>query len=689
MPSGRAIVESEELAEAMVVGEASRLGATGLPDGVNFVVHAPAAEAVELCLEDGAGNTRASVRLNGRTGDRWHGFLPSPLVGPGDRYAYRVHGACKPGSGQRLNPHKLLIDPAARALSGIPRNDPSLHDGAWTCELDSAAVMPRGRIVDLDFDWGNDRRPEVPWARSLVYELHVKGFTQQHPGVAPGRRGTYLGLAEPVVIDWLLALGVTSVELMPCQAFMTEAFLERRGLTNYWGYNPVAWSAPALQYALHDPLLEFRQMVRALHVAGIEVILDVVFNHTAEGNEHGPVLSLKGFDNEGYYLLDPLDPRRYENFTGCGNTIDAGSAPARELILDSLRFWVETMHVDGFRFDLATVLGRERRHYHRENLLFAAIQADPLLSTVKLIAEPWDIGPDGYQLGHFPNGWIESNDRFRDQMRSFWRGDRGGLGAFAERLSGSADVFRHRARAPSASLNFVTSHDGFTLADLVGYAVKHNEANLEDNRDGHDHNLSFNGGVEGPTDDEEIRAQRLKSRLNLLSSLLLSQGTPMLLAGDECGRTQQGNNNAYCQDQPLAWFDWALMETEQVTLRFVRRLTALRQARSEFRRETFFDPHGHEVVWWHPEGRPMMSSDWREDAHALGQRLSTVTADQGDLLLLWNAWSGAVRFALPTDCGWLLILSSAQPDDGVAPVDGGAILVDGRSMCVLEAVRSS
>lgn len=687
MQTARPIVETGAYSEAITPGDPLRLGATVVPGGVNFVVHAPAADAVELCLWDATGAGRASVRLPARTGDRWHGFLPAEWVRPGDHYAYRVHGAWDPATGLRHNPHKLLLDPAARRLSGTPRHDPSLHDGPWTNALDSAAVMPRGCIVDSHFDWGETRRPARPWDETVIYELHVRGFTMRHPDVPPALRGTYLGLAEPCVIDWLQRLGVTAVELMPCQAFMSEAFLERRGLTNYWGYNPIVWSAPASQYAIDDPVTEFQQMVRALHGAGIEVILDVVFNHTAEGNEQGPVLSLKGFDNAGYYLLDPNDAQRYENFTGCGNTIDAGSTPARALILDSLRYWVETMQVDGFRFDLATVLGRERRHYHRENLLFAAMQADPILSTVKWIAEPWDMGPDGYQLGHFPRGWAEWNDRFRDQVRSFWRGDRGGLGGFAERLCGSADLFRHRARAPFASLNFVTAHDGFTLADLVSYAAKQNEANLEDNRDGHDHNLSFNCGVEGPTDDAGVQAQRRTLRLSLLASVLLAQGTPMLLAGDECGRTQQGNNNAYCQDQPLAWFDWSMADAERLSLDFVRRLTALRAARPELRRERFFDLHTAAVTWWHPHGRVMDAGDWRDDAHALGQWLSTAGSGRSDLLLLWNAWVADVSFVLPSG-QWQLLLSSAAPADAATPIDGGCVTVAGRSMCVLEGLTA-
>jgi isoamylase len=686
--------EQQRLSAAIDKGRPSPLGATPTLRGVNFAVSSSVAEAVELCLFDRvSGAVRGSVRLPGRSGDVWHGYLPAPLAATGDLYGYRVHGPYAPGRGVRCNARKLLIDPCARALTGEPRLEPSLYDAAGGAALDSAAAMPRCRVVDPAFDWRGDRPPATPWRDTVLYELHVKGFTARHPLVPERLRGTYLGLAEPAVVKWLTDLGVTAVELLPCQAFATERFLRERGLVNYWGYNPIAWSAPATQYALEDPVDEFRRMVRALHAAGIEVILDVVYNHTAEGNADGPTLSLKGFDNAAYYHLDPDDPRRYENWTGCGNTIDASQPTTRALILDSLRWWAEAMHVDGFRFDLAPVLGRDGRAFRRDAPLFAALRADPALAYLKLIAEPWDVGPGGYQLGQFPAGWAEWNDRYRDAVRSFWRGERYGAGAFAERLAGSSDIFRHRGRKPSASVNFVTAHDGFTLADLVSYDERHNEANLEQNADGHSDNRSWNCGVEGPSSDPAILELRRRQMRNLLATLALSQGVPMLQAGDEFGRTQRGNNNAYCQDNELSWIDWSLAAAETELVEFVRRLLAFRRRRPELRRETFLKGarrlgHAHDIGWLRPDGREMREADWN-DPHTGAIAIALAQSEQASvaILALVNGGAEAVEFHLPTlEDGrhWTLVADTAAAAASGATGSAATRLVPGRSLAVLE-----
>jgi glycogen operon protein len=668
---------SVALAAAIESGAPSPLGATPTARGVNFAVHAGPAEAVKLCLFDAVtGAAAGTVWLPSRTGDVWHGFLRAPHAGVGTLYAYRVHGPYSPELGERCNPAKLLIDPCARAITGEPRHGAALFDRGEAFALDSAAAMPRCRVVDHDYDWDGDRSPGTPWRDTVVYELHVKGFTARHPGVPEPLRGTYLGLAHPAAIDWLKRLGVTAVELLPCQAFATEGFLRDRGLVNYWGYNPIAWSAPATQYAIADPVAEFRQMVRALHSAGIEVILDVVFNHTGEGNGDGPTLSLKGFDNAAYYRLAQVDPSAYVNDTGCGNTINCEHPATVALILDSLRWWVEAMHVDGFRFDLAPVLGRTRTGFDRQAALFTQLRADPSLAYVKLIAEPWDIGPGGYQLGGFPDGWAEWNDRYRDTVRAFWRGDPHVLGALAERLAGSSDLFRHHGRRPTASVNFVTSHDGFTLADLVAYNAKHNGANLENNADGHSDNLSWNGGVEGPSTDAAVIALRARQARNLLATLLLSQGVPMLQAGDEFGRSQGGNNNAYCQDNAISWLDWSLAERQAPLVAFVRSLMVLRRRRPELRRETFLKGgrrpgRGHDVSWLHPAGRLMSDADWNDPrGRALGVLLDGADGRGPELLLLFNAGSEAVEFSLPTALAtalWNVVADSAADERG-API---------------------
>ena len=692
---------SARLREAIEAGTASPPGATPTARGVNFALHSAVADAVELCLYDPRTQAaRGSVMLPARSGDIWHGFLPAPLAAAGDLYAYRVHGPYAPAQGLWCDPAKLLIDPCARALSGVPRPAPALRSLGGPGGADSAAVMPRCRIVDPAFDWQGDRLPGTPWRDTLLYELNVKGFTARHPGVPEALRGRYLGLATPVVTDWLRGLGVTAVELLPCQAFMSEPFLGERGLVNYWGYNPIAWSAPAQQYALTDPVDEFRSMVRALHAAGIEVILDVVFNHTAEGNEHGQTLSLRGIDNPGYYRLVSEAPLSYENWTGCGNTVAVDEPPVTALVVDCLRWWAEVMHVDGFRFDLAPILGRKRPAFNRHAAFFAALRADPALAYVKLIAEPWDMGPDGYQLGQFPAGWSEWNDRYRDTARAFWRGDPSQLGALGERLAGSSDLFRYRGRKPTASINFITAHDGFTLADLVSYNERHNEANGEGNADGHSHNLSWNCGVEGPTADEGVLALRARQMRNLLLTLFVSQGVPMLQAGDEFARSQRGNNNAYCQDNELSWLDWSQAGAEADLTAFTRRLAALRRSRAELRRDTFLKGargagRSDDVAWLHPAGRGMVAADWQNPRlRCLGMRLATQAASgDGDLLIVVNAASEPCEFVLPALAAgsvWECLLDTALPADAPAVPCAASVALAPRAAvaCAVQATRS-
>jgi glycogen operon protein len=528
-------------------------------------------------------------------------------------------------------------------------------------------------VVDGSFDWGKVRAPNVPWRDTILYELHVKGFTQRHPGVPPALRGKYLGLAEPVVIDHLKRLGVTTVELMPVQAFITEQFLDERGLRNYWGYNSLAWFAPEPAYAVENAVLEFKTMVRALHEAGLEVVLDVVFNHTAEGNENGPTLNLRGFDNSVYYRLPPDRRAHYVNHSGCGNTTNFDEPAVRALAIDCLRYWATEMRVDGFRFDLAPILGRNAAGFDRNSPLFGAMRADPALAYLKMIAEPWDVGPGGYQLGRFPAGWSEWNDHYRDTVRAFWRGDRPLVGAFVERLAGSSDLFRGGGRKPTASINYVAAHDGFTLQDTVSYAQRHNEANLEHNRDGHAHNLSANYGVEGPTDDPAILALRARQARNLLASVFLSQGVPMLLAGDEFGRTQLGNNNAYCQDNELSWVDWSLCERNGSLVEFVRALIDLRKSRLWLRRDTFLKGTGRpgtdakDVTWLHPAGREMTVADWN-DSHlrSIAVHMNGAPSPQtqsGDLLVVFNADEAPVTMSVPSPSqgrAWVVVFDTSR-----------------------------
>jgi isoamylase len=632
------------------VGSPRPLGATWTKRGVNFALLSSNATRVEVCLFDAeTGAEIARHDLHGRSGDAWHGLITPRYGNPGTHYAFCVHGPDDPQSGQRFDASVPLIDPYARALS--------------------ARRPLRGRVIDPAFHWDGDRPPTIPWRDTVIYELHVKGFTRLHPAVPEKWRGTYLGLSVAPVIEHLKSLGVTAVELLPCQAYVSEQFLLDRKLSNYWGYNPVAWFAPANEYAVDDAVLEFKTMVRALHACGIEVILDVVFNHTAEGNETGPLLSLRGIDNSVYYRLNPADLRYYENLTGTGNTVNCEHPRVRALIIDCLKYWVEEMHVDGFRFDLATVLARDANGFNAHADFFKALRAEPALAYVKLIAEPWDLGLGGYQLGHFPAGWSEWNDRYRDTMRAFWRGDGGKLGEFAERFAGSSDVFRHDGRKPTAGVNLVTAHDGMTLNDLVSYNQRHNGANLENNEEGFSNDLSWNCGVEGPTDDPAVVKLRKRQMRNFLTSLFLSQGVPMLQAGDEFGRTQGGNNNAYCQDNEISWVDWRLRAANHELLEFVRLLAQLRRLHPEFRRETFLKGAASrkgvkDVTWLNVRGAEMTQSEWRDaNQRSLGVWFGEHPGAMDRLLLLVNAAESEQSFALPSaaaDGPWICLFDTAS-----------------------------
>ncbi|MEB2286227.1 MAG: glycogen debranching enzyme GlgX [Polyangiaceae bacterium UTPRO1] len=649
------------------------LGATWDGEGVNFAIFSAHATAIELCLFGDDGRESARVPLVERDQGVWHAYLPD--VRPGQRYGYRVHGPYDPERGHRFNPRKLLVDPYARALSDGGRFGPSLfgfapaepEDDLVASELDSADAAPKGVVIESAFTWGDDRPPRIPWSRTVIYECHVKGLTARHPDVPAHLRGTYLGLATDPVIQHLLGLGVTTIELLPIHQAMVDRYLFARGLTNYWGYNTIAFFAPDVRFATAGggaQVAEFKTMVKRLHRAGLEVILDVVYNHTAEGDQRGPTLSLRGIDNAVYYRLDPSRPRYYADVTGCGNTLNLPHPRVTQLVLDSLRYWVEEMHVDGFRFDLAPVLGRGAAIDRRSDAFFETLRQDPVLSRVKLIAEPWDLGAGGDWGGAFPAGWSEWNGRFRDGVRRFWRGDSGRVADFASRLSGSSDLFAPSGRNADASINFVTCHDGFTMRDLVSYEHKHNEANGEDNRDGSNENWSRNWGVEGPTAAVEVLRLRGNTERNLLATLAFSQGVPMLLAGDEMHHSQRGNNNAYCQDSELSWIDWNLDQAARDLLAFTRRVFAIRAANPVLRRRSFF--HGGEisgtglkdVAWLRPDGRELEEADWHERAgHVLGMLIHGRATDEKDdrgrpvvgqtLLLLANGGNRPRAFTLP------------------------------------------
>jgi isoamylase len=661
--------------KAIQAGSPRPLGATWNKHGVNFALFSGHATRVEVCLFDAeSGAEIARYDLPGRTDDVWHGLLSPRRAGPGAHYAFYVHGPNDPPNGHRFDATVPLIDPYARDLS--------------------VRLPLRSRVIDHAFHWEGDRPPTIPWRDSVIYELHVKGFTRLHPAVPEKWRGKYLGLSVAPVIEHLKSIGVTAVELLPCQSFISEPFLRERKLSNYWGYNPVAWFAPANEYAVSDAVAEFKTMVRALHSAGIEVILDVVFNHTAEGNESGPLLSLRGIDNSVYYRLNPADLSSYENLTGCGNTVNCEHPRVRALIVDCLKYWVEEMHVDGFRFDLATVLGREAVGFNAQAALFKALRAEPALAYVKLIAEPWDVGLGGYQLGRFPPGWSEWNDRFRDTVRAFWRGDAGKIGEFAERLAGSSDVFRHNGRKPTAGINFVTAHDGMTLNDLVSYNGRHNEANLENNADGHSNELSWNCGIEGPTDAAAIVSLRKRQMRNVLATLFLSQGVPMLQAGDEFARTQRGNNNAYCQDNEISWVDWRLRSANYDLLDFVRLLARLRRLHVEFRRETFLKGAASraavkDVTWLNVRGTEMTQGEWQDsELRVMGMWFGERRGSAEHLLLLVNSADSEQQFGLPAtpaDGPWICLFDTASEGVGarsLGPAQSYALKA--RSVALLE-----
>jgi isoamylase len=693
---------------ALLPGSPEPLGASWTGEGVNFAVHSSGATRVDLCLFDDNGEHELRrITLTERTENVWHGFLPAPHGIPGLVYGYRIEGPFDPGHGLRYNAAKLLLDPYARSLAGKYRPSPAQHGSVHGEQeapetTDSAPYVYKARVIDSAFDWGDDRPPATPWRDTVIYETHVKGYTQRHPRVPEAERGTYLGLAHPEVIGYLRQLGITAIELMPVQGFVPESFLVERGLTNYWGYSSLAWFAPEPRYAVHDAVAEFKTMVKALHAAGIEVILDVVFNHTVEGNERGATLSLRGFDNATYYKLDPKDMQRYFDRTGTGNTLAFGHATVRDAVIDCMRYWVEEMHVDGFRFDLAAVLGRDNGRFRTDASFFKAVAAEPSLRYVKLIAEPWDVGVDGYQLSHFPSGWSEWNDLYRDTMRGFWRGNPGILGNFAERFAGSSDLFRARGRRPTASVNYVSCHDGFTLYDVTAYDEKHNEANLEDNRDGHNHNLSWNCGAEGPSDDPAIVELRERQIRNFFATLLLSQGVPMLLAGDEFGRTQHGNNNAYCQDNEISWIDWDLAARRSWLTAFVRQLLTLRKHAPGLRRDTFLkgarqiDREHKDVSWRHPNGHELTAADWHDcNACAIGVLIGHAFLDpygtpNGHLLFLCNASGESVEFRLPApmhSAVWQVVFDTARwrANDLGNRIGAGECCVVAAHSCVLLA----
>jgi glycogen operon protein len=656
-------------------GKPYPLGATWDGAGVNFSLFSENATKVELCLFDRNDDRRETrIPMTEQTHQVWHVYLPE--VRAGQFYGYRVHGPYEPQLGHRFNPSKLILDPYAKAITrtvrwsdalfgyriGDPEQDLSRDD------RDSAPDMPKCVVVDPAFSWGNDMPPAIPWHQTIIYELHVKGFTMRHPAVPPELRGTYAALTCPEVIDYLKALGITAVELMPVHQFIADKHLEDRGLTNYWGYNSIGFFAPDARYAnsgaTGEQVAEFKSMVRALHREGIEVILDVVYNHNGEGNHLGPTLCFRGVDNASYYRLVPEDRRYYMDYTGCGNTLDMTHPRVLQLITDSLRYWVREMHVDGFRFDLASTLARELHDVDRLGAFFDIIQQDPVISQVKLIAEPWDLGPGGYQVGNFPALWAEWNAAYRDTVRRFWKGDAGQVGSLGYRLTGSSDLYGHSGRLPYASINFITAHDGFTLHDLVSYNEKHNEANGEDNRDGHNDNLSWNCGAEGETDNPEVLALRERQKRNFLATLFLSQGVPMLLSGDEIGRTQKGNNNAYCQDNEISWVDWKLDKPRRELLEFTRCVIRLMNEHPVLRRRHFFQGRrirGSEVkdlAWFRPDGKEMNDEDWNNpETRCFGLRLAGDAIEELDargnrivddtLLILLNAYHEAIPFTLP------------------------------------------
>ncbi|MFP5313779.1 MAG: glycogen debranching protein GlgX [Actinomycetes bacterium] len=694
-------------------GDAYPLGATYDSTGTNFALFSEVAEKVELCLIDDDG-TETRIPLKEVDGYVWHGYLPH--VVPGQKYGYRVHGPNNPAEGHRCNPNKLLLDPYAKAIHGEYDWDQALFGYNFgepdsVNNQDSAAHTMLGVVINPYFDWDGDRRPKVPYHQSVIYEAHVKGLTQLHPDVPEEQRGTYAGVAHPSVIAHLQKLGVTAIELMPVHQFVNDSTLQEKGLSNYWGYNTIGFFAPHNAYGSAgdegEQVQEFKAMVRELHLAGIEVILDVVYNHTAEGNHMGPTLSMRGIDNAAYYRLVEDDKQYYMDTTGTGNSLNVGNPHALQLLMDSLRYWVTEMHVDGFRFDLASALAREFYEVDRLSAFFELVQQDPIVSQVKLIAEPWDVGPGGYQVGNFPPQWTEWNGKYRDTVRDFWRGEPSSIGEFASRLTGSADLYEHSARRPVASINFVTAHDGFTLRDLVSYNEKHNEANGEDNNDGETHNRSWNCGVEGPTDDPEVQSLRARQQRNFIATLLLSQGVPMISHGDELGRTQDGNNNTYCQDSELSWVHWDKLD--QPLLEFTAAVNRLRSEHPTFRRRRFFDGRPvrrgegealPDIVWLDTAGELMAPEDWNA---GFGRSIGVFLNGQGirgrdqrgqritdlNFLLYFNANDEPVTFTVPSaEYGpmWDEVIDTAGVYADSAPIAAGnKVTVEAKSMVVLRA----
>lgn len=690
------------------------LGATWDGAGVNFALYADKATGVELCLFKTPNDEKevVKVRMTERSHQVWHIYIPD--LKPGQLYGFRVHGAYEPNNGQRFNPNKLLLDPYAKAIAGkIEWNDSlfgyevgSEEEDLSLSKQNSAPFLPKCVVIDPSFDWGDDEAPRIPYHKSIIYETHVRGFTKLHPDIPEDIRGSYSALAHPVTIEYLKKLGITAIELMPVHHFIADRHLVEKDLTNYWGYNTIGFFAPEVRYSSSgvrgEQVTEFKNMVKELHKANIEVILDVVYNHTAEGNHMGPTLCFRGIDNESYYRLVPDDKRFYMDYTGTGNTLNANLPNVLRMMMDSLRYWIQEMHVDGFRFDLASTLARELHEVNKLSAFFDIIHQDPVISQVKLIAEPWDIGEGGYQVGKFPPGWAEWNGKYRDCIRDFWRGADSMLGEFAQRLTGSSDLYEGDYRSPTASINFITAHDGFTLNDLVSYNEKHNDANGEDNNDGESHNRSWNCGAEGSTDDKEVIALRNRQKRNLLTTLFLSQGVPMLLSGDEISRTQQGNNNAYCQDNEISWTNW--QEADDKLLAFTQQLIALRKEHPVFCRRRWFQGQPikgiglEDIAWFLPDGAEMSEEHWTNDfaksmavflngrgIHTPGPKGEQVVDD--NFYLIFNAHHEALEYKLPGAKyarSWTRLLSTAEgkiepgeiyPAESVIQVEGRSILL--------------
>ena len=700
-------------------GRPHPLGATWRGDGTNFAVFSANATGIDVCLYgDDETTPYRTVPLPECTNQVWHGLLPD--VRPGSRYLLRAHGAYDPRAGHRFNPAQALVDPYARAIEGETTWEPPMYsyelaapdDNLVMNETPNDAYMPKCVVIADDFQWGDDRAPNVPWLETVIYETHVKGMTRNHPDIPEEIRGTYRGLGHPAVTGYLTSLGITTVELLPIHSFVDDHFLVQKSLRNYWGYSTLGYFAPESRYASDagggGQVREFKEMVKALHAAGIEVLLDVVYNHTCEGNHLGPTLSLRGLDNSSYYRLLPGNPEYYLDFTGTGNSLNVAHPQVLKLIMDSLRYWTTEMHVDGFRFDLATTIGRESYNFDPYGAFFDAVHQDPVLSQVKLIAEPWDIGEDGYQVGNFPLPWSEWNDRFRDGVRSYWQMNSGAVSDMGSRLTGSSDLYERSGRGPQASINMVTAHDGFTLHDVVSYNDKHNEANGEFNQDGHTNNVAANYGMEGPTEDAAIFAIRSRQQRNMLATLILAQGVPMLLGGDEINRTQKGNNNAYCQDNETSWFNWNLTEPDKQLKQFVTLLTTVRRDHSLLRRRRFFkglpeDPSKFkDATWIKPDGKEMTDEDWHAGSSSIALRMAGDAFDESDdagmpiteptLLLLLHAGPDPLEFTLPlvereeATTNWSVIVDTDQSTGESTAVHPslGKIIVPGRTIMVLE-----